>query len=968
MQYKRLINIVLFLIFSVSRLSTFSQVDSLELKLNYVEGDEKFELLLDISREYWYIDPLKSVDFAKEAFDFGYKNTDEIKKARALNRMANGYYFLEQYKLALEYYIKSLELSENSNYLSGIAKACNNIGLIYNDLGDYDMALEYYMRSLEIEKQESNYIGIANTSLNLGNIYYYLGNFQKALLLYFKCLNIYQETKDKDGILDTYNNMGSTYSELNQPDSALYYYDKTYQLSIEYGNQDIQASSMNNLGTVYFDMKDYSKALEYYNSALKLEIGQEDLWSEANTIRNIGGVYLMMGDNEKAILYFNEAGKIAEKISANRLLMDIYYDVSGYYNEKRNFRKAYEYHTLATDIKDSIYNEESSRQIAEVEAKYAFRNKDQQLQIITKENKLKNLKIKTQRYIIYIVTSLSLLILALVFVFYSRSKANKTATKIQKEKNTKITEQKILLEKALSELKESDEKHVSLINNIQDGIFVLQDEKIRFANDSFSKIAGYSLDDIYDMDYTMIIHPDDLDMIVSNYERRLAGENLPSSYEFKIINKKGETVNLMISAGIINFLGKPAHIGTIKNITQLKTHETELIKEKEKAEEATQSKSMFLAGMSHEIRNHMSSIIGITEVLSETKLSKEQNEYVDVINASGNNLLNIINEILDFSKIEARQVILEAIEFNIRQLVDEVISMHELKTKQRKLFLKSEVDASIPEIIIGDPSRITQILINLVNNAIKFTDEGGITIKVGVDIKKHIGNRPESTPCLMKFEVIDTGIGISKDSQNKLFKPFSQTHAAVQRKQGGTGLGLAICKQLVELMEGEIGITSAVGKGSNFWFTARLTNPNDDMTSSEKKDSGKKTEKKNLKVLIVEDNVLNQQLTMNILVKEGYNTDVAENGKIGLELYKKNGYDVILMDIQMPIMDGIQATRMIRNYERTKNKKRSNIIAVTAHSKEGEQQRLFNAGMDHYISKPFKSDELLKVIKNLDLS
>ncbi|MCD4729969.1 MAG: tetratricopeptide repeat protein, partial [Bacteroidales bacterium] len=911
-------------------------------------------------------DALKSVDYAKSAFELEKTNNKEIQKARALNRLANGYYFLEQYKLALEYYVKSLELSENNNYDVGISKACNNIGLIYEVLGDYDMAIDYYHRSLEIETRVKNQKGIATTSLNLGNIYYYLNNFDKALGLYYKCIEIYTLLNDLRGILDTYNNIGSTYSELNQLDSSLKYYEKSLELTNEIEIPDLKSTTLNNLGTVYFDKKEYSKALEYFNSALKIEVGQENLGSEANTIRNIGGVYLMLKKENQAINYFLRAAEIAESIGAKQLLMDTYFDISNYYEGENDFRKTFEYFHLASDLKDSIYNETSSQQIAEIETRYNFRNKDQQLKIITQDNELKIQKIKTQRYIIYAVASIGLFILALFLVFYMRSRINKKARIILEAKNKKITEQKILLEKALSELKESDEKHVSLIENIQDGIFVIQNEKIRFANDSFSKISGYSLDELHDLDYKELIHPDDLERVASNYQKRLAGEDVLSSYEFKMINQKGETAHISISVGIINFLGKPAHIGTIKDITEQKTYEIQLIKEKEKAEKATKSKSLFLAGISHEIRNHMSSIIGITEVLSETKLTAEQKDYVGIINTSGNTLLNIINDILDFSKIEAGQIILEEKEFNIRALINDVITMHDVMAQQKKLYITSETENNIPEIIRGDSTRLSQVLVNLVNNALKFTDKGGITIKVSHETLNHLNKKKNLTSCIINFEVIDTGIGIAESSQNKLFKPFSQTHSAVQRKQGGTGLGLAICKQLVELMNGEIGISSEVNKGANFWFNVRMQIPSSIDQSEQTKKSKKTPNKKQLKVLIVEDNILNQQLTTNILVKNGFIADVAENGKVGLDLFKNNNYDVVLMDIQMPVMDGIQATRLIREYEAYNDHTKSKIIAVTAHARDGEQQKLFDAGIDQYLSKPFKSADLISILENLN--
>ena len=378
---------------------------------------------------------------------------------------------------------------------------------------------------------------------------------------------------------------------------------------------------------------------------------------------------------------------------------------------------------------------------------------------------------------------------------------------------------------------------------------------------------------------------------------------------------------------------------------------------------------MFLAGMSHEIRNQMSSIIGITEVLEETDLSDEQKEYLRVVSVSSNNLLNIINNILDFSKIEAGQVILEPVRFFLPKLISEVISLHDLKAKNNGLYLKSKIASNTPDIFIGDPTRLSQVLINLVNNALKFTDKGGVTIEIEIDDQKDNTLKQSDGQCKLKFKVTDTGVGLSKNSQQKLFKPFSQTHAAVERKNKGTGLGLAISKQLVELMEGEIGVDSELNKGSTFWFTAKLIDPliKSGKNSKSRTYQGDETSKR-LKVLIIEDNILNQQLTSNILVKEGFIADIAENGKIGLDLFKQKKYEIVLMDIQMPVMDGIQATRLIRKYEANKNYKQTKIIAVTAHAKEGEKQKLFDAGMDLYLSKPFKPSQLISMINSLNLS
>ncbi|MEZ5196942.1 MAG: tetratricopeptide repeat protein [Bacteroidales bacterium] len=854
-----------------------------------------------------------------------------------------------------------------SNYSTGIAKACNNIGLIYKEMADYDMAIEYYNKSLDIEKKADNWDGILNTTLNIGNIYYALSNFNKALSLYFDGLRIAEDRDDIKGIQDSYNNIGSTYSELNNVDSALYYLNRSYEISLELNDIENQASILNNLGTIFFAKNDYATALEYYHQALEIETRYDDLWSEANTVRNIGGVYLMMEKFDKALDYFSQAVELSKRIEAKNLLMSLYGDISEVYEFKGDFEQSLQFYKRASNLNDSIYNEESARQIAEIEAQYTFRNKDQQLQLVTKDNELKSLKIKTQTYLIYIFASLIVLVLVLVIVFYTRSRNSRRARVLLEEKNERITEQKILLEKTISELRESEEKQKSLIENIRDGIIIIQGERLIFTNPAMSEIAGYSSEEMYEMTFRDIIAPEDLKMIQKNYRKRMEGKPVPASYEFKIKHKSGNIVFVLLSVGIINYQGKKALLGTLRDITSQRRFQEDLLNEKEKAEQATRSKSMFLAGMSHEIRNHMSSIIGITEVLEETNLTKEQKEYLSIINASGNNLLTIINEILDFSKIEAGQVVLEILEFDLFNLVNDVKLLQVVKCKQEGLYLETVFRDNFEPKYFGDPTRISQVLINFVSNAIKFTDSGGITITLKLinDPKtKELKNRH-----FIRFEVTDTGIGISKDSQQKLFKPFSQTHAAVQRKVGGTGLGLAICKQLVELMGGEIGVESTVGKGSTFWFSIplhdlRVVEP---VISESVAAPPAVVHKNKMKVLLVEDNLLNQQLTANILAREGYLIDIAENGKVGLDFYKQNFYDVLLMDIQMPVMDGIQATRLIREFEEKNNSKRVKIVAVTAHTKEGEQQKLFDVGIDYYLSKPFKPAELLKVLNDLDI-
>jgi PAS domain S-box-containing protein len=952
---------------SINQVFALTEIDSLKSELNNAEVNEKFDLLIGISIEYWSIEPQKSVDYANEALKLASILNDEEKEALALNRIGVGYYFLQQHDKSLEYFKKSYALSEKIDDSQGICKSANNIGLIYEIYGEFNKAIEFYFKSLDIEIENGNKEGIASTYLNIGNIYYRNQEYDKALNTYNKCMDIFNELHDKPGLIKSYSNVGATYTEKEDYNKALHYSLLSYELSLSVNDKDKMSNNLNNIGRIYFEIQDYEKALDYYNQALEIQRETNDTWSEANTCKNIAIVYLDLKDYDKAYGFLTMSLEKAKSVKAATLIMEIYENLSLYYEAKKNYKKSLEYHKLFAELNDTIYNSESRRQISEIEARYEFKNKEQRLDLFEKENEVQGLKIKTQRYIIYAAVGFGLFFFGLLLFVYYRSHVNKRERILLQNKTTEITEQKILLEKTLAELRESESKYKTLIESIQDGIYIIQDEKIIYANEAFCELSGYSYEEMCDISPGELVAPESLRIFNLYYSKQIRGFDVPASLEFNLISKQSKSINVTAYSGLVNLHGKIAIIGTIKNVTKQKEYEKELIKSKEEAEKATLSKSMFIAGVSHEIRNHMNSIIGISDVLAETSLTNEQKDFLDVIQVSGNNLLNIINEILDFSKIEAGQIVLEKENVSISRLFNEAMSLHEYNAKQKNLYLKSVISDKIPKRLLGDPTRLSQILINLVSNALKFTDEGGVTLYADILEDNDISTQ-ESNDVLIKFRVVDTGIGISKLSQEKLFKPFSQTHAAVQRKMGGTGLGLVICKNLAALMNGDVGIDSVEGEGSTFWFTASLIDP--DVVERKPRKDSPKIETKDFngrKVLLVEDNLLNQHLTSKILIKEGYATDIAENGKVGLDLFMKNSYDLILMDIQMPVMDGIQATRLIRKYEKEKGKKNIKIIAVTAHTKDGERQKLFNAGLDLYLSKPFKSDELIGMIADLGL-
>ncbi len=401
----------------------------------------------------------------------------------------------------------------------------------------------------------------------------------------------------------------------------------------------------------------------------------------------------------------------------------------------------------------------------------------------------------------------------------------------------------------------------------------------------------------------------------------------------------------------------------VKMQIDLKRNKEELVKAKNAAEMAAHAKAVFLANMSHEIRTPMNGIIGMAELLKRTPLNDEQKEYIEIISASGENLLTVINDILDFSKIEAGKIVLESIPFSVRDEIRNVISILNFQARKKGINLITEIDEDVPKYVKADPVRLKQVIINLVNNAIKFTETGSVSVEVSC---QEVNNKKR----IFLFKVIDTGIGIPEEGVQRLFKSFSQVDISVTRKYGGTGLGLAISKNLVELMNGEIGVESEEGKGSTFWFTAKL-----EVMSHEEVEALQQQEKENHRsdaqseirssnILLAEDNLINQKVAMAHLKKFGHKVTIANNGIEAVDYFSKFKYDLILMDIQMPEMDGLVATKLIRDFEKENNEReRTPIVAMTANVMTEDVKKYMDQGMDDFIGKPFKADELKKIFQ-----